>query len=122
MSLARRAPIQIISPNRLVRWRATGGFVERSTDGGTTWTATSAQLPVDLTAGVSPAPSVVWLVGSAGTVLLSTDGMQFRVVPFPERIDLTAVRATDARTATVTTSDRRTFATADGGVIWLAKP
>jgi hypothetical protein len=120
--LARSAPIQIISPDPSVRWRVTGGFVERSSDGGATWTATSTQLMVNLTAGASPSPSVCWLVGSAGTVLLSTDGTQFRVVPFPERIDLATVRTTDGRNATVTASDGRTFATADGGLTWLAKP
>jgi hypothetical protein len=38
--------------------------------------------------------------------------------PFPERVDLTDVRASDARNATVTTANSRRFATSDGGATW----
>ena len=37
---------------------------------------------------------------------------------FPEKVDLVAVQATDAKTATVTTSDGRRFSTTDGGATW----
>jgi photosystem II stability/assembly factor-like uncharacterized protein len=61
---------------------------------------------------------VCWLVGRAGTVLLSTDGATWQLRTFPEGIDLVAVRATDAKTATVTASDGRLFSTTDGGATW----
>jgi hypothetical protein len=32
--------------------------------------------------------------------------------------DLSSVRATDARTASISTVDGRTFSTSDGGVTW----
>jgi hypothetical protein len=48
--------------------------------------------------------------------------VSWRRVGFPEPIDLTAVRATDARTATVTTVDGRSFATTDGGGTWIPTP
>ena len=51
-------------------------------------------------------------------MLLTTDGQNWQVRPFPERIDLTGVNATDGRNATVTTASRRRFATADGGATW----
>jgi hypothetical protein len=34
---------------------------------------------------------------------------------------LSAIRATDARTATITTADGREFATIDGGATWVRK-
>jgi len=71
-----------------------------------------------LTAGAAPSANVCWLVGRAGAVILSTDGRAWRRLTFPEQIDLTAVTAVDARTATVTTADGRRFETADGGRTW----
>jgi len=73
---------------------------------------------VDLIAGASPSRLVCWLVGRAGTVLLSTDGRTWRGVPFPVMTDLVAVQATNAQTATITTADGRTFQTTDGGRSW----
>jgi len=112
-------PLEVSSPDRSVRWRTTGGpSVERSSDGGTTWTAQPLESPVVFTAGVSTAADVCWLVGPAGAVFLSTDGRTFRRLPFPETANLVAVRATDARTATVTTADGRRLGTSDGGQTW----
>jgi photosystem II stability/assembly factor-like uncharacterized protein len=61
-------------------------------------------------------------VGSAGTVLLSTDGRSWRRVAFPEAVDLRSVTATDQETATVTTADGRVFVTTDGGRTWSRTP
>ena len=61
------------------------------------------------------------MVGRDGTVILTIDGTRWSRVAFPERVDLVAVNATDARVATVTTRDSRRFATRDGGVTWSAK-
>ena len=51
-------------------------------------------------------------------VMLTADGITFTEVPLPERVDLTAITATDARTATVTTADGRRFRTDDSGRTW----
>ena len=112
-----------------VRWRLRGGspapplsiaLLERSKDEGVTWEAVA--LPPQttmLSGGSAPTNTVCWLVGRAGTVLLSTDGMVFRQVTKPVEADLASVRATDARSATVRTADGRTFVTTDGGVTWV---
>lgn len=71
-----------------------------------------------VTARSSPSPDVIWTVGRAGVVMLSTDGRTFLRLPFPETVDLAAVTATDERRATVTTADGRVFQTADGGRTW----
>jgi hypothetical protein len=114
---------EIMSPDPSFRWRiGAAGVVEHSTDGGSTWEVLPTGVIADLTAGMSPSPSVCWLVGRAGTVLLSTDGRRWQRVTMPEAIDLVAVQASDARTASVTTADGRTFRTADGGVSWDRRP
>lgn len=116
---ANAVEIEIVSPDPSTRWRVgASGVVERSTNGGSSWVAQSTGVAADLTAGVSPSPQVCWLVGRAGTVLLTSDGLNWQRVRFPETIDLMAVRASDARTATVTAADGRRFSTADGGTTW----
>jgi len=110
---------EIVSPDPSSRWRLGGaGALQRSVDGGASWTSAATGVAVDLTSGVAPSPSVCWIVGRAGTVLLTTDGETWRRLAFPERVDLAGVRATDARRAAVTTADGRVFATTDGGLTW----
>ncbi|MEO8075993.1 MAG: hypothetical protein ABI818_06660 [Acidobacteriota bacterium] len=109
----------IMSPDPAVRWRFDRtGIVQRSTDGGTTWTAQQTGTTAPIAAGWSSSPMVCWLVGRAGTVLLSSDGASWRIRPFPAGVDLVSVRATDANLATVTATDGRRFSTADGGLTW----
>lgn len=108
----------IVSPDAAIRWRITGSLLEQSTNGGADWQAVSTGVTTELIAGVAPATSVCWVVGRGGVVLRSTDGRSFSRLPFPEITDLAAIRAPDARSATVTTVDGRTFETIDGGIIW----
>jgi hypothetical protein len=113
----------IVSSNPGSRWRIVpNGVVQRSADGGSTWQTQQTGVAVTLIAGASPSPSVCWLVGPGGIVLLSTDGQSWRRVTFPEPTDLVAVRATDDKTATVTTADGRAFSTDDGGLTWTRAP
>jgi photosystem II stability/assembly factor-like uncharacterized protein len=111
--------LDVLSPDPAVRWRFGGtGTVQRSSDGGVSWTTQRTGTTVPVSAGSSPSPLVCWLVGRAGTVLLSTNGVTWRLRSFPEGLDLVGVHATDAKTATVTTSDGRQYSTADGGMTW----
>lgn len=111
-SLMRSAPI---------RWRISGGRVERLTDNAT-WERVAIADAGELIAGSSPSSNVFWAVGRAGAVLLTVDGTMFARVAFPEATDLASVGAVDARTATVTTADGRTFTTTDGGTTWRGEP
>jgi hypothetical protein len=114
-----RPAMDIISPDQSVRWRpGASGSIQRSTDGGATWTAMSSGVTDNLTAGSAPSSTVCWIVGRRGTVLLTTDGAQWRRIVFPESVDLAAIQATDLATATVTTADGRRFRTVDGGRSW----
>jgi hypothetical protein len=113
------AVVDVVSPDRNVRWRiADGTRVERSTDGGATWQPQATGTAARLTAGVAVSPTICWIVGSGGVVLLSKDGRTWQRVAFPETVDLSAIRATDASTATVTAVDERMFTTTDGGTTW----
>ena len=119
---AEAAGIEIISPDPMVRWRIAGSTVQRSTDGGAAWEAQSTGNVADLTAGAASSASVCWVVGRGGVVLLSVDGRSWRRVPFPATTDLSAVRARDARSASVSTADGRTFSTTDAGATWVPRP
>lgn len=111
--------VVVASPGTAFRWRiGPAGAVEYSTDAGSRWEATSSGVAADLTAGASPSGTVCWIVGRAGTVLLTTDGRQWRRLTFPVTADLAAVQAADARTATVTSVDGRRFRTMDAGATW----
>jgi hypothetical protein len=118
------ATAAIVSPDPQVRWRIRpGAIVERSSDGGSTWTAQQTPSATELTAGSAPAPTVCWIVGRTGTVVRTVDGgATWQRVPFPESIDLTAVNASTPLAATVTLADGRRFGTADGGQTWREIP
>jgi photosystem II stability/assembly factor-like uncharacterized protein len=79
---------------------------------------------VDLTAGSAPSEKVCWIVGRAGTILLTTDaGAHWALLHSPLEEDLGRVRATDALQATIWNLDNtKVFETADGGVTWRPAP
>ena len=116
------AGTEVISPDPMVRWLIRGSTVQRSADGGNQWETQSTGTAAELTAGSAPSASVIWIVGRGGTVLLSTDGRNWRRVPFPEITDLSDVHARDARSVSVTTADGRPFSTTDAGTTWDPRP
>jgi Photosynthesis system II assembly factor YCF48 len=115
--------VSIVSPGGAVRWRVLRGrIVEYSSDGGASWTTQyTATDNAMLLSGAAPSSTVAWLVGRAGMVLVTTDGRTWQRVGFPEAVDLVIVTATDARTATVTTADKRTFVTTNSGQTWIQR-
>jgi hypothetical protein len=112
---------EIVSTDDAIRWRLSAGIVEKTTDAGRTWTRIDTGVSAELTAGASPSPTTCWLVGRGGIVLLTTDGTTWRRLDFPETTDLSAVRATDARSAVVTTASGREYETSNGGATWLRR-
>ncbi|CAN5829535.1 hypothetical protein BH18ACI5_BH18ACI5_19360 [soil metagenome] len=116
---AEKAAGIIASPQSSTQWRIDGQSVKRSTDGGTTWQAQATGTTVDLLAGSSPSPTVCWIVGRSGTVLLSTDGATWRRLTFLQpTIDVVGVTAADHLTATVTTATGSVYRTVDAGRTW----
>jgi hypothetical protein len=120
---AKAGDFEFAAAQSTIRWRIVEGrTVQRSPDAGTTWSNHyTAPSGVFLTAGTAPSATVCWLVGRAGAVVVSSDGVAWRHVTFPQVVDLASVVAPDARTATVTTLDGRRYATADGGRSWTQK-
>jgi photosystem II stability/assembly factor-like uncharacterized protein len=102
-------------------WRISGTVLEHSPDGGPTWGVVATGVTSPLTAVSAPSSTVCWVVGRSGVVLRTTDGQMFSRVSFPEITDLSAVQAADGESATVTTSDGRTFTTGDGGATWVRR-
>jgi photosystem II stability/assembly factor-like uncharacterized protein len=101
------------------RWRVLStGKVEREAPGAGLWQPAVLQQDWVVTAGSAPTMAVCWLVGKRGLVLLSDDAEHFSRVPFPETIDLVAIRATSPLQAVVTAADGRVFVTSDGGTTW----
>ena len=122
-AFANQAETVIVSSNPATRFKLLpGGGVQRSADGGATWRTEVTGATATLTTGASPSPSVCWLIGPAGTVILSTDGRSWRRLAFPEAVDLIAITASDGEAATVSTLDGRSFATEDGGQTWARTP
>jgi photosystem II stability/assembly factor-like uncharacterized protein len=120
---ANRFETVIVSSNPATRFRLLpGGGVQRSADGGATWRNEVTGATDTLAAGSSPSPSVCWLVGPRGTIVLTTGGNTWRRIAFPEAVDLRAVVATDGENATVTTADGRSFMTTDAGANWSRTP
>lgn len=118
-SVAIASPPLIVSQEARVRWRILGGGdVERSADAGRTWQRQSTGVAVALTAGSAPSAEVCWLVGPAGTIVLTADGHTWQRIMFAAAPDFVRVEAVDALTATVIAADGRSFITGDGGRTW----
>jgi hypothetical protein len=116
---AKSAATVIQTPDAGVQYRIAGaGAVERSQDGGTTWQGQFLNSNARILAGAAPSKNVCWLVGRAGTILLSTDGMKWNAISPPTLADFVEIVATDGASATVTAADGRKFSTVDGGNTW----
>jgi hypothetical protein len=86
---------------------------------GASWSTAMPAAQSELTAGSSPAAGICWVVGRRGAVWRSVDGRTWQRLTFPEVTDLSAVTATDARSASVSSADGRTFSTSDAGMPWV---
>jgi photosystem II stability/assembly factor-like uncharacterized protein len=112
------APVEIISPAPSQRWRVNAIGVERSVDGGGSWSLVRPTAGEVLTSGTSPSPNVCWLIGVSGIVMVTADGTTFTRNDIPNAGDLKSIAATNSRSATVVSTAGRTFRTDDGGRTW----
>jgi hypothetical protein len=111
-------PREIVAPGDAARWRILGQQLEWSTSNGNSWEPVAITTDGALTAGAAPSSSVCWVVGRGGAVYLTTDGVRFMRLPFPEMADLVSITATDDRRAVVSAADGRSWQTSDRGVTW----
>ena len=111
--------IEIPTLDPSLGWRIVGDRIERSDNGGKTWTLMLQDRGDRIVAGSAPTNSVCWFVGGAGRVLLTVNaGTTFVDVSLAEPLDLASVAATDARNAMVFSVVGRRFRTDDGGRTW----
>jgi hypothetical protein len=111
------------TPDPQVLWRISSGrFVERSSDAGATWRVQWTSPNAHLVGGAAPTADTCWLVGRDAMILLTTDGRKWSTITPPTDADFVSVAATDASSATVTTTDGRKFETSDGGKHWTHAP
>jgi hypothetical protein len=114
-------PVRVAAPGGRVVWRAgAGGEIEKSADGGATWTPQPSGVSTELLAGTALSEKICWIVGRNGTVLRTTDGERWVKLPFPSHGDLGSVTPTDAHIAVVwVVQEKITYATFDGGNTWM---
>ena len=91
------------------------GKIEFSFDSGRSWEQQKRGVTTDLTAG-----KVCWIVGKAGTVLLTTElGSHWKKLAPPADEDLEGVNAEDGKRASVwTVGHKHSFVTNDAGATW----
>ena len=95
-------------------------MIEFSSDAGASWSRQTSDIFVDLAAGSAPSEKVCWIVGRAGTILLTIDaGGHWAPIHSPLKEDLGGVRATDGLHATIwNLGNTKVFETSDGGATW----
>ncbi|MBZ5528152.1 MAG: zf-HC2 domain-containing protein [Acidobacteriia bacterium] len=110
----------ITAPGGRVQWSAGPmGRIERSTDGGRSWELQSSGVRVELLAGDSTGEEVCWVVGRQGTILLTTDGRNWRKISAPAAVNFVGVTASDERKATIWgAGSGERYSTEDGGAHW----
>jgi hypothetical protein len=109
----------IPTPDPRISWRlASGGFIERSEDGGATWNGQMPNQNAHFVAGSAPSAKICWLAGDHGIILLTQDASYWQVIPPPVNSDFIAISARNASSATVTTADGRKFTTTNRGKSW----
>jgi len=112
------AVVDVASPDARRRWRVVADSIERTDNGGQSWTMVHLLRGESIAGGSSPSTTVCWFVGPGGVVMITVDANLFVHVDVPGRPDLRSVTATDARSAVVTASDGRSFHTGDSGRTW----
>lgn len=114
------SPLRIAAPRGRVLWRAgDGGQIEKSSDGGASWTQQWSGVAAGVLAGAAPSEQVCWLVGRGGTVLRTTDGDHWTRISFPFAVDLGGVTSSDALHALVWDMQNKVhYSTSDGGNTW----
>jgi hypothetical protein len=122
--------ILLRAPQGLIVWRVgRAGIIERSADGGGTWTAQKSPAQQDWVAGAAVSNKICWIVGRNGAIARTTDGEHWEKIQSPAAAgdtsgklpDWTGVTASDAQTAVITATDQRRFSTRDGGKTWQSQ-
>jgi hypothetical protein len=116
-------PFLVTAPDGHTSWRVTAGRIERSTDGGGTWTIERGPALVAPVIGAAPSDSACWLVDAHGLIVRRDSKGEWRPVRSPfNGAPIKGIEARSATDATLSTADARRYRTTDGGVTWQALP
>jgi hypothetical protein len=118
MRKAAAPPMEAAVSDR-VRYRASGGRVERSQDDGATWQEVFSDPALTFTALACAPDGACWLGTSSGEVLRTSQAGLVRS-RLPESAPVTAISAVSASEAIVTAGPRR-YRTSDGSS-WTSVP
>jgi hypothetical protein len=103
--------------------RTTFGRIDRSTDGGQSWTNEHGDLTDRIRVTLCPTATACWLGAESGAVFVRTpDGQWVRRVVPPPAAAVQRIVALDNQHATIELSDGRRFVTTNGGITWTAPP
>jgi hypothetical protein len=107
----------------MVLVRTTSGRIDRSTDGGQSWTNEYGGLTDQIRVTLCPTASACWLGADNGAVIVRTaDGQWVRRVVPPPAAAVQRIVALDNRHATVELADGRRYMTNNGGITWTIPP
>jgi hypothetical protein len=118
---AQAKDLVVSSPDSKITWTVHTNHVQYAENGQPAAVQDFIPTNSPIAAGSSPGGNVCWLVGADGAVVRTTDGRLWLGTNSPSSSDLTAIKATSARAATVTSADGHTYVTADGGQTWKAQ-
>ena len=109
------------TPSKKILWYVgLAGMIEKSEDGGKSFSSQDSGVKTELTAASAPNDSVCWVVGRSGTILLTLDGgAHWSSLVSPLQENIAGVSAVDALHATISAvANGPSFATSDGGKTW----
>jgi hypothetical protein len=103
--------------------RTAFGRIDRSIDGGLSWTSEHDSLTDRIQVSVCPTATACWLGADNGAVFVrGADGQWTRHMVPPPTAAVQRIVAVDNQRATVDLSDGRRFVTVDGGITWTGAP
>jgi hypothetical protein len=107
----------------MVLVRTASGRIDRSTDGGRSWTNEHGGLTDQIRVTLCPTATACWLGADNGAVLVrAADGQWVRRVVPPPAAAVQRIIALDNQHATVELADGRRYMTTDGGITWTIPP
>ena len=117
-------PVQALNicfADSLTGWTLTWDEIQHTTDGGSTWATNPIPSHNDLTRLRHNGPRSVWAIGTAGTVLQSTDGgTQWQRKAGAEDITYSNVTFADSNKGWML-GDGAVYHTTDGGMTWTVQ-
>ena len=118
----RAGPSELVlgTPKSGVLWRfKDANKIERTQDGGKTWSLQKNPTQENILAAAAPSESVCWAGGSNGVLLRTTDGGEnWEKMPSPTKYAIVSLKASDHLVVTMTSADGHSYESRDAGLHW----